>query len=359
MSDGRPPLTVIVPIFNEEQSLVELHARLRRALSRDAEILIVDDGSTDGSAAILTRLAQEDPALRWIQFGRNFGKSMALAAGFRRARGVLVATIDGDLQEDPTDISRLADSIASGFDLAGGWRIRRRDAWTKVWASKIFNRTVGCLAGVRFRDVNCGLKVMRREVLEDMNLAGGFHRFIPLLAHWKGFRTTEIPIEHRPRQHGKSRYRGDRFFRGLLDLVVILFLVRFQGRPGRYFVALGGLLSGFGFTISAYLAYLRLATGSIQSRFPLLALGLVLVVVGVQSLTLGLFGELLAYHFRATRPLEPAVREFGGQDGGHAAAPEETLAAEGHGASQSAGGAETREAEQAGKQGSVKREGSA
>jgi len=358
MSDGRPSLTVIVPIFNEEHSLVELHARLRRALSRDAEILVVDDGSTDGSAAVLTRLAQEDPGFQWIQFGRNFGKSMALAAGFRRARGVLVATIDGDLQEDPADISRLADSIGSGFDLAGGWRVRRRDAWTKVWASRIFNRTVGCLAGVRFRDVNCGLKVMRREVLEDMNLAGGFHRFIPLLAHWKGFRTTEIPIEHRPRQHGKSRYRGDRFFRGLLDLAVILFLVRFQGRPGRYFVALGGLLSGVGFTISAYLAYLRLATGSVQSRFPLLALGLVLVVVGVQSLTLGLFGELLAYHFRATRPLEPAVREFGEQRL-RAAAPEEFLATQGGGSPLSAGGGETREADQAGKHGSVKREDSA
>lgn len=309
MPTERPPLSVVIPIYNEEASLPELHERLAQVLPRDAEIIFVDDGSSDRSAAILGELATQDDRLRIVGFRRNFGKSLALAAGFRRARGELVATIDADLQEDPADLSRLADKLGEGFDVAGGWRRTRRDRWTKVFASRVFNRLVCWIGGVRFRDINCGLKVMRREVLENLQLAGGFHRFIPLLAHWRGFRAVEVEVSHVPRRHGKSRYGGARFLRGLLDLAVMLFLVRFDGRPGRYFVALGSLFGVAGFGVSAYLAGLRLATGSIQSRFPLLGLGLVLIVVGVQLLSLGLFGELIAYHLRSSTRSEPATWE--------------------------------------------------
>jgi glycosyltransferase involved in cell wall biosynthesis len=303
----RPSLTVVVPVLDEERSLEELHERLRRALPGDAEVLIVDDGSSDGTPAILADLSCRDPLLRVVRFRRTFGKSMALLAGFRRAGGEIVATLDGDLQEDPADIPRLAERLASGYDLVSGWRKTRHDRWTKVLGSRLFNRLVSLLSGVRFHDINCGLKVLRREVVEELVLGGGFHRFIPLLAHWKGFRVTEAEVAHAPRKHGKSRYRGDRIVRGLLDLAVILFLVRHEGRPGRYFAALGTLLGAAGASISAYLAYLRLRYGTIFSHFPLLSLGLVLLIVGVQLFSMGLFGELLAYHFRSRRPFEPAL----------------------------------------------------
>ncbi len=308
---SRIPLSVVVPILDEEASLRELHARLTAVLPRDAEIIFVDDGSADGTPAVLADLSRRDARTRVVRFRRNFGKSMALLAGFRRARGEIVATMDGDLQEDPEDILKLEGELARGFDLACGWRRDRRDPPRKVVASRIFNRLVSAFGGKRFHDINCGLKVLRREVAEDLVLSGGFHRFIPLLAHWKGFRVTEVEVSHRPREHGKSRYGGDRIIRGLLDLAVILFLVRHEGRPGRYFAALGALLGLGGLGISVYIAYLRLAYGTISSRFPLLSLGLVLLVVGVQLFSLGLFGELLAYHFRSRRPFEPALWEGG------------------------------------------------
>jgi glycosyltransferase involved in cell wall biosynthesis len=305
------PITVVVPVLDEEASLEELHERLARALPAQAEIIYADDGSTDGTPAVLARLCARDPRVRIVRLRRRGGKSLALAAGFERARGALIATIDADLQEDPADISRLADKLGEGYDLVGAWRRDRKDPRGKVWGSKAFNLCVSALGGARFRDINCGLKVLRREVLDEIVLAGGFHRFIPLLARWKGFRVAEVEVAHRPRKHGVSRYRGDRILRGLLDLAVILFLVRHEGRPARYFAATGIIMGLAGLGISGYLAWLRIQTGSIQERFPLLALGLVLLVVGVQLFSLGLFGELLAYQFRSRRPLGPAVVEVG------------------------------------------------
>lgn len=302
-----PSLSVIVPVLNEERGLEDLHARFEAALPPDAEIIYIDDGSTDGSAATLEKLARRDSRVRVYAFRRNFGKSLALAAGFRLARGSVVATIDADLQEDPADIPRLLEKLSEGYDLAGAWRRRRRDPFLKVLGSRVFNAVVSILGGRRFRDINCGLKVLRREVIEDVSLAGGFHRFLPLLADWKGYRVVEVEVEHRPRRYGKSRYGRRRIPVGLLDLLTIVFLVRHEGRPSRYFAGLGILLGVAGTAISAYLAWLRLATGSIQERFPLLALGLVLLVVGVQVFSLGLFGELLAHQIRSRRPLEPAV----------------------------------------------------
>jgi glycosyltransferase involved in cell wall biosynthesis len=327
MSEGAPaggapiaggpevPISVIVPVLNEEPSLAELHARLERALPASAEIIFVDDGSTDGTPEVLGRIARGDPRVRVLRFRRRFGKSAALAAGFRRARGSLIATTDADLQEDPADIARLADRLGEGFDVVVGWRKERRDRPAKVLGSRLFNFLVSAVAGNRFRDLNCGLKVLRREVLDDLALVGGFHRFIPLLAHWKGFRVKEVEVRHEARRHGASRYGGERILRALFDLAVVLFFVRLDGRPARWIAALGALLGLTGAGIASYLAWLRLATGSIQSKFPLLALGLVLIVVGVQLASLGLLGELLAYHFRSRFPFEPAAREV------HAAPP--------------------------------------
>jgi glycosyltransferase involved in cell wall biosynthesis len=305
MSARPPPLSVVIPVYNEERTLAELHTRLGAALPREAEVLFVDDGSTDASPAALAGIAAADARVRVVRLRRNRGKSAALEAGFRRARGELVATIDADLQEDPAEIARLADKLALGYDLACAWRRPRRDPWLKVLGSRLFNFVVSLAGGARFHDINCGLKVMRREVLEDVPLAGGFHRFIPLIASWHGHRVAEVEVAHGPRRHGRSRYGSERILRGLVDLLVVLFLLRYEGRPGRFFILLGTAAGLAGTAISAYIAYLRLAFGTIQSRFPLLALGLVLIIVGVQLFSLGLFGELLAYHFRLRRGGEP------------------------------------------------------
>jgi glycosyltransferase involved in cell wall biosynthesis len=315
MPGESPELSVIVPVFNEEPAVEELHGRLRAAAGRDAEILFVDDGSTDGTRRILLGLQEQDPLLRVIGFRRNFGKSVALAAAFRRARGEVLVTLDGDLQDDPAEVPRLVRMLEEeDLDLVGGWRRRRRDPPWKVLGSRLFNFIVSVTGGVRFRDINCGLKALRRRVIEEISLASGYHRFVPLLAHWKGFRVGETEVVHHPRRHGRSRYGGERILRGLMDLAVILFLVRFQGRPGRYFAGLGALLGASGLGISAFIAYLRLSQGNIGSRYPLLSLGLVLMVVGLQLFSLGLFGELVAYHFRSRGTVfEPVVEEKEGK----------------------------------------------
>ncbi len=305
-----PCITVVVPVLNEEASLGELQERLAASLPENSEIIYVDDGSTDGTFEALRRLASGDPRVRVCRFSRNFGKSAALAAGFRRARAPVVATIDADLQEDPADIPRLVAKLDEGFDLVGGWRKQRNDARWKVLGSRLFNAAASLLSGARFRDINCGLKAMRRSVVEDIALAGGFHRFFSLLAWARGYRVAEVEIAHRPRRHGRSRYGGRRVLEGLLDLLVVLFLGRFEGRPSRYFAGLGVAFAIGGAAISAYLAALRLITGSIQARFPLLALGLVLLVVGMQLFSLGLFGDLIAYHFRSRSRFEPVAEDW-------------------------------------------------
>ncbi len=308
----RLPISVVIPLLNERESLPELHARLREHLPSSAELIFVDDGSTDGSDQILHELQREDEEVVVIRLRRNFGKAVALAAGFRQARGSLIAMSDADLQDSPQEIMKVAAKIDEGFDLVSGWRRRRQDSTIKVWGSWVFNWIVSVVAGIRVHDVNCGLKVMRREVVRSVQLSVGFHRFIPLLAHWRGFRVTEVEVDHAPRRFGRSRYGTDRALRGLLDLTVLLFLNRFERRPGRFFLVLGGGLGCFGFAICLQLACVWFATGSIQSRFPRLALGLVLMVVGVQVFSMGLFGELLAQQFRALGKAEPAAVVFRG-----------------------------------------------
>jgi len=306
----RPPLSVIVPIRDEVQTLPELHQRLRDSLPPGAEIIYVDDASRDGSDGLLRKMASSDPGLRPIRLLRHLGKSPALAAGFARARGSRIATLDADLQEDPREIARLLEVLErDGYDLVGGWRRIRRDPFNRILLSRIFNFLVRLLGGVRLRDINCGLKVMRRQVVEEIPLAPGFHRFIPVLAHWKGFRVTEREVDHRPRQHGSSRYGGERIFHGLVDLAVILFLVRSENRPSRFFIGSGALFFLGGLLICSYIVYLKV-TGSIGPHYPLMALGILLLLFGIQVVTLGFFGELIAYHFRSRSSPSPAVRDL-------------------------------------------------
>jgi glycosyltransferase involved in cell wall biosynthesis len=292
-------LSVVVPVYNEERSVELLFDEIRAAVepvAEDWEVVFVDDGSTDGSFGALTRLhARASEVVRVVRLRRNFGKSAALAAGFAHARGDLIATLDADGQDDPAEVPRLLAKLDEGFDLVSGWKAHRRDRWTRRLLSRVFNAVTGRISGVRLHDLNCGLKAYRAEVVRGLALYGELHRFIPVLAHYRGFRVAELSVNHRPREHGRSRYGLERYLRGFFDLITVTFMGRYRYRPLHLFGGLGLVLGGLGFVICLYLTVLWLAGDAIGHR-PLLTLGVLLVVVGMQFLSLGLIGELVTTH---------------------------------------------------------------
>ena len=291
-------ISVIVPVHDEERSVALLHDELGSALAQleqPWEVVFVDDGSTDGTFSALTRLHSRHENVRVVRLRRNFGKATALQAGFAEAQGDIVVTIDGDLQDDPAEIPRLLAKLEEGFDLVSGWKTRRRDRVTRRLPSRIFNAVTGRLSGLRLHDLNCGLKAYRAEVVKGMPIYGELHRFIPVLAHYRGFRVAELPVNHRPREHGRSRYGMERYVRGFLDLLTVTFMGRYRHRPLHLFGGLGLLLGAVGTLVLVYLTVLKL-TGEAIGHRPLLTLGVLLVVVGVQLLSLGLVSELIASH---------------------------------------------------------------
>jgi glycosyltransferase involved in cell wall biosynthesis len=290
-------VSVVVPLYNEEQSLRPLYCELAGALGATEawEVVFVDDGSTDGSFAELTRLHEEFSNVRVVQLRRNFGKAAALSAGFEQARGETIVTIDADLQDDPAEIPHLLTKLDEGYDLVSGWKVRRRDSFARRTFSRLYNRTTSWVTGVRLHDMNCGLKAYRAEVVRDLRLYGELHRYVPVLAHHRGFRVGERPVNHRPRRHGRSRYGVERFLRGFFDLLTVTFMGRYRYRPLHLFGGLG-LATGFaGFLILVYLTAIKIGGAGIGER-PLLLLGALLVVVGIQLLSLGLVGELITSH---------------------------------------------------------------
>ena len=230
-----------------------------------------------------------------MRLRRNFGKAAALQAGFEEAQGEIVVTIDGDLQDDPSEIPRLLAKLDEGFDLVSGWKTKRRDPLSRRIPSRIFNAVTGRLSGLRLHDLNCGLKAYRAEVVRGLRIYGELHRFIPVLAHYRGFRVAELPVNHRPREHGRSRYGMERYVRGFLDLLTVTFMGRYRHRPLHLFGGLGLLLGAIGTLLLGYLTVLKLMGEAIGHR-PLLTLGVLLVVVGVQLVSLGLVSELVASH---------------------------------------------------------------
>jgi dolichol-phosphate mannosyltransferase len=230
-----------------------------------------------------------------VRLRRNFGKSTALAAGFAQAEGETIVTIDGDLQDDPAEIPRLLAKLDEGFDLVSGWKTRRRDPLRRRLLSRIFNGVTGRVSGLRLHDMNCGLKAYRAEVVRGLALYGELHRFIPVLAHYRGFRVAELPVNHRPRSHGRSRYGLERYLRGFLDLLTVTFMGRYRHRPLHLFGGLGLVLGFVGIVVLAYLTVLK-ATGEAIGHRPLLTLGVLLVVVGLQFFSLGLLSEMVTSH---------------------------------------------------------------
>jgi glycosyltransferase involved in cell wall biosynthesis len=288
-------ISVVVPLLNEERSLEALYAEIAAAFEPhgyEFEVVFVDDGSTDGSMSVLTRLHDDVPNVVVVHFRRNFGKAAALQAGIMEARGEVVVTIDADLQDDPAEIPKLLAKLDEGFDLVSGWKTRRNDPFPRRLFSKIFNWTTAVISGVHLHDVNCGLKAYRAEVLQGMRLYGELHRFIPILASYRGFRVAEIPVNHRARQHGRSRYGPERYLRGFFDLLSVTFMGRYRHRPLHLFGGVGLLMGAIGFVILTYLTTLWFWGHGIGHR-PLLTLGVLLMVVGIQFVSLGLLSELI------------------------------------------------------------------
>jgi glycosyltransferase involved in cell wall biosynthesis len=288
-------ISVVVPLLNEEQTLEALYDEIAQALERQGqpfEVVFVDDGSTDGSLAVLSQLTAETTNVVVVHLRRNFGKAAALQAGFQEAQGDVVVTIDADLQDDPAEIPQLLAKLDEGFDLVSGWKTRRNDPWTRRLFSRLFNWATAVVSGVRLHDVNCGLKAYRAEVLRGMRLYGELHRFIPVLASYRGFRVAEIPVNHRVRRHGRSRYGPERYLRGFFDLLSVTFMGRYRHRPLHLFGGLGLLMGVIGFVILLYLTVLWFWGEGIGHR-PLLTLGVLLIVVGIQLVSLGLLSELI------------------------------------------------------------------
>lgn len=288
-------ISVVVPLLNEEHSLETLYEEIAAALEpldEPFEVVFVDDGSTDGSMDVLTRLNAETTNVVAVHLRRNFGKAAALQAGFLEASGDVVVTIDADLQDDPAEIPRLLAKLDEGFDLVSGWKAQRNDPFPRRLFSRWFNWATAVVSGVRLHDVNCGLKAYRAEVLQGMRLYGELHRFIPILASYRGFRVAEIPVNHRPREHGSSRYGPERYMRGFFDLLSVTFMGRYRHRPLHLFGGVGLLMGAVGFIILLYLTMLWFWGHGIGQR-PLLTLGVLLLVVGIQFVSLGLLSELV------------------------------------------------------------------
>ena len=288
-------ISVVIPVHNEERSVALLLDELDSALEpleEPWEAIFVDDGSTDGTFSALTRLHAAHEHVQVVRLRRNFGKATALQAGFGRARGEQIVTIDGDLQDDPAEIPRLLAKLEEGFDLVSGWKTRRRDPWTRRTLSRLFNWVTGRISGLRLHDLNCGLKAYRVDVLRGLRIYGELHRFLPVLAHYQGFRVGELSVNHRPREHGRSRYGVERYLRGFLDLLTVSFIGRYRHRPLHLFGGFGLVLGLLGTAILAYLTVLKLTGAAIGHR-PLLVLGVLLVVVGMQFFSLGLLSEMV------------------------------------------------------------------
>ena len=289
-------LSVILPVLDEVDSLDLLYRELTtvlQSLGRPYELIFVDDGSRDGSFTRIEKLHRSDDRVRAIQLRRNFGKAAALAVGFRAARGDILITLDADLQDDPAEIPRLLARLEEGQDLVSGWKRDRQDPCSKTWPSRLFNGVTGWLTGVRLHDFNSGFKAYRREVAEEIRLYGELHRFIPALAAWRGFRVDELPVHHRARRFGRSKFGSARFWRGCLDLVTVLFLTRYTRRPLHLFGGLGLAAWTVGFGANLYLTGLWLAGVRPIGTRPLLAFGVLSMLVGIQFFAVGLLSELI------------------------------------------------------------------
>ena len=308
-----PDISVVVPLHDEVENVGELHAQLTHsleALGRPYEILLVDDGSSDGTPQKLAAIEKGDPRVRVLRLRRNFGQTAAFSAGFDHARGGIVVTCDGDLQNDPEDIAKMVAKLEQGFDMVCGWRKVRHDTFSRRLPSRIANGIISWATGVRLHDYGCSLKVMRGEVVKGLRLYGEMHRFIPAIASWMGVDVAEMEVNHRPRTAGRSKYGLGRTTRVMLDLFTVKFLLAYGTRPAHFFGRWGLVSGAAGFGVLAYMAYLKLFADEAIGGRPLLLLGALLFLTGLIMVSVGLLAELLVriYHESQGKPIY-VVRE--------------------------------------------------
>jgi glycosyltransferase involved in cell wall biosynthesis len=294
-----PRISLVVPGLNEADSLPELALRIATALEgkESYELIFVDDGSTDRSWAVISELHAKDERVKGVRLRKNFGKAIALTAGFRRARGSLVVMMDADLQDDPSDLPKFLSKLDEGYDVVVGWKVERLDPTNRLVLSRIFNGTVRKTTGVKLHDMNCGFKAYRREVIDAVPIYGDLFRFIPALAAWQGFRVTEVPIKHHARAFGQSRYGLERILRGLFDLLTVLFLTKYSKRPMHLFGFMGLVFAGIGVAIDAYLSVLWALGHKIGDR-PLLLLGVLMIILGIQFFSMGFLAEFMTFQMQ-------------------------------------------------------------
>src|SRR5947209_10952710 len=302
LPEQKVAISIVVPVMNEEQSIAILFDKLSEqldSLGQTYEIIFVDDGSSDLTFVELKKLhAEHSGIVRVVRFRRHFGKTPALVAGFSRCHGEVIFTMDGDLQDDPEEIPSFLAKLDEGYDLVSGWKFPRLDPITKTFPSRVFNAMVSTMTGVHLHDINNGFKAYRREVIEDIHLKlyGEFHRFVPVMAYWRGFRVTEIKVRHHPRRFGASKFGARRFARGLIDLLNVLFLTTFLRTPLRLFGPLGFWTFLLGLLIDLFVVGRRVFTGQLISNQPLLFVGILLMIFGVQFILTGLQSEMIRHY---------------------------------------------------------------
>ncbi|MGJ8652006.1 MAG: glycosyltransferase family 2 protein [Opitutaceae bacterium] len=297
-STKAPSVGFVIPVYNEEETVQLLHAKITAILAEETitkyQICFIDDGSTDKSWQHIEALCQADSDhTTGLRFRRNFGKADALQAGFDHVDKDIVFTMDADLQDDPTEIPAFLEKLNEGYDLVSGWKEVRHDPFSKTLPSKVFNALARALSGVQLNDFNCGFKAYRKEVTESIQLFGELHRFIPILAHAEGYRIGELPVQHHPREHGVSKYGGKRFLKGFLDLLTVTFTTRYLRRPAHIFGGFGMAAGAAGFIVLFWLSFSKLALGNPIGTRPLFFLGILLLLLGFQLLSLGLIAELI------------------------------------------------------------------
>ncbi len=305
-------LSVVIPVYNEAENLVPLCADVTEALlglRGPFEILFVDDGSTDGSAELLRELARKEEAIKVVALRRNFGQTAALMAGIDHARGDVIVVMDGDQQNDPADIPALLDKLAEGFDVVSGWRRDRHDGWLRVFLSRVANALISRVSGLRLHDYGCSLKAYRRSAIESVRLYGEMHRFIPIYASWWGAKVTEIPVNHRPRVQGRSKYGFERIVKVFLDLLVVQFLGRYETKPIYVFGGFGLICWGISLLSGAYAVYRKLFDDTSFILTPLPLLSVMAFITGVLSILMGFLAELLVRTYYESQQRTPyAVR---------------------------------------------------
>jgi glycosyltransferase involved in cell wall biosynthesis len=309
LSTPAPQLSVVIPVYNEVDCLAPLMTEITQALDAiglPAEVVAVDDGSTDGSFARLRTLAAREPRLRIVRLARNYGQTAALAAGIQHAHGAIIVSLDADRQNDPADIPKLLAALTDDVDVVNGWRLPRHDPWlTRRLPSQLANRLVSLVTGLRIHDYGCTLRAMRAEVAHELQLYGELHRFIPALAANIGARVVEIPVAHRPRTAGRSKYGLSRTLRVLLDLMTVKFLSGFSTRPIQLFGLVGLICAAAGAGLVGYLGFERIILGVHLANRPIVLLSILMVVVGVQFVSIGLLGEMMVrtYHESQSKPI--------------------------------------------------------